>query len=338
MSHGSRYRPKAIFTDHFPGISGNAVNGLGETVPRRAAPFFWHKPALHAFGALQQAVTDYHRQSPEIAETYTPTADRGPKATARAAERVEKSSTDWTHAVKTFALENEADLVGIAAMDPSWVYEGFEISEPWVIVIGVAMDHDRLNQVPATFENPAAAVEVGDKYNKAARACRKLTNFILGCGYHAAAYQGPYANALNMIPAAIAAGFGELGKHGSLINRNYGSSFRLSAVTTDLPLCADQPDEFGADWFCHRCQVCTSACPPAAIFEEKQMVRGTRKWYVDFDKCIPYFGEALGCAICIARCPWSTPGRAPRLAERFARRSGGTAHQAAGNAGPAAGQ
>jgi len=77
---------------------------------------------------------------------------------------------------------------------------------------------------------------------------------------------------------------------------------------------------FGADWFCGRCQVCTNACPPDAIFSAKQMVRGVRKWYVDFDKCIPYFGDTLACGICIARCPWSTPERAPRLAERFAKR------------------
>ena len=123
-----------------------------------------------------------------------------------------------------------------------------------------------------------------------------------------------------MIPAALSAGFGELGKHGSIINRQYGSSFRLSAVSTDMPLLPDQEDRFGADDFCTRCQVCTRACPPDAIFKSKQMVRGVRKWYVDFDKCIPYFGEALGCGICIAVCPWSTPGRAPGLAERFSRR------------------
>ncbi len=105
-----------------------------------------------------------------------------------------------------------------------------------------------------------------------------------------------------------------------MINRTYGSSFRLSAVTTDMPLLADEPDEFGADEFCTRCQVCTRECPPQAIYQEKQMVRGVMKWYVDFDRCIPYFGETMGCAICIARCPWSAPGRAPRLAEKMLRR------------------
>ena len=39
------------------------------------------------------------------------------------------------------------------------------------------------------------------------------------------------------------------------------------------------------------------------------MVRGENKWYVDFDKCIPYFVKTYGCAICIEVCPWSEPGK-----------------------------
>ncbi len=97
-------------------------------------------------------------------------------------------------------------------------------------------------------------------------------------------------------------------------------------MLTDLPLIADRPDEIAVDEFCTSCRVCTSACPPDAIFEEKQSVRGVTKWFVDFDKCIPYFNDTQGCGICIAVCPWSRPGTAPRLAEKMvakrARRAG----------------
>lgn len=317
----SGYTPDPYFLEKFPsGKSGNDVNGLGETQVRKASPFFWHKPEIQEFGELQQAVINHHRKAPEIAEAYSPGPHRGPPPIPKARQRSECTPEEASRSVKQFVLDNEGDLVGIARMDPLWVYKGFEINEPWVIMIGVAMDHVRLNQAPASFENPTAGVEVANKYNQAARVCRKLVNHILALGYEAKAYQGPFATALNMIPAAIAAGLGELGKHGSMINREYGSNFRLSAVTTDLPLTADQPDEFGADWFCHRCQVCTKACPPDAISPEKLLVRGVEKWYVDFDKCIPYFGETIACGICIARCPWSSPGRAPRLAERWAKR------------------
>lgn len=317
----SSYTPDPYFLGKFPpGKSGNDVNGLGEAQVRKASPFFWHKPEIQEFGKLQEAVINHHRKAPEIAQAYSSGPHRGPPPVSKARQRKGHTPEEATRSVKQFVLDNEADLVGIARMDPLWVYEGFKINEPWVIMIGVAMNHERLNQAPASFENPAAGVEVANKYNQAARVCRKLVNHILALGYEAKAYPGPFATALNMIPAAIAAGLGELGKHGSMINREYGSNFRLSAVTTNLPLMADQPDEFGADWFCHRCQVCTRACPPDAISTEKLLVRGVEKWYVDFDKCIPYFGETMACGICIARCPWSSPGRAPRLAERWAKR------------------
>lgn len=29
---------------------------------------------------------------------------------------------------------------------------------------------------------------------------------------------------------------------------------------------------------------------------------------MDFDKCVPYFNEHMGCGICLAACPWSQPG------------------------------
>lgn len=320
------FKPMDRFTRVFPAVSGNTVNGLGETEKRRASPFFWHPPDRQTHGVLQKEVTDYHRQSDAIRTEFSsnPPGGRGPLAVEQAERVVEKSPADWTEQIKQFALDNESDLVGITRLLPEYVYEGYEIDEPWVITIGVAMDYDELSQAPPTFDNPTTAVVVAREYNRAARACRKLANFILSQGYYAKAYQGPYASALNMIPAALASGFGELGKHGSIINRTYGSSFRLSAVTTTMPLLADVVDEFGADNYCMRCKACSNGCPPSAISDEKRLVRGQVKWYVDFDKCIPYFGEALGCAICLSRCPWSRPGNAENIIRKLARRKDGT--------------
>ena len=307
------------FIDCFPEISGNVVNGLGETEPRRPSPFFWHPPDKQTHGALQAEVIGYLHKSPEIREVFSPTPPdgRGPKPIAQAPDRIEDAAESWTTAVKAFALANDADLVGVAAMDPLYVYEGYELKDPWVIVLGVAMDYDELSQAPASFENPTAGVVVGKEYNRASRAARKLANYILSQGHYAKPWPGPYASALSMMPAAIAAGLGTLGKHGSLINREYGSSFRLSAVTTDMPLVADAPEDIGAEDFCLNCQVCTKACPPQAISNNKQMVRGVEKYYVDFDKCIPYFGETLGCGVCLAVCPWSMPGRGPLISDKM---------------------
>lgn len=79
-----------------------------------------------------------------------------------------------------------------------------------------------------------------------------------------------------MIPPALACGFGELGKHGSLINPELGASFRLSAVLTDAPFAVTSPAQHGIDIFCQSCRVCEDACPPEAIAPIKQMVRSER--------------------------------------------------------------
>ena len=71
------------------------------------------------------------------------------------------------------------------------------------------------------------------------------------------------------------------------------------------------------DDLCYRCQRCVIDCPPDALSNEKQLVRGNNKWYVNFDKCIPYFVKTYGCAICIEVCPWSEPGKGSVIFEQL---------------------
>ena len=301
----------------FPEISGNTVNGRGEREPRRPSPLFWHYGVDIPHKALQDYYMERFEAFPELQDFHLKYGGRGQR---KPPEKPETPETDtpgnWSRRVKEYALANEGDLVGIARVNPEWVFEGYEAPEPWIVVIGVAMDHGELAKAPTI----PAAVETMTQYNRGTRAARSVANFIQSAGYHARPHGGPAAGPVTLIPAAIEAGLGELGKHGSMINRTYGSSFRLAGVLTDLPLVADGRDVFGADDFCMRCQVCTDACPPDAISREKLWVRGVERWYVDFDECIPYFNDTQGCGICIAVCPWSRPGTAPKLAERMTRR------------------
>ena len=112
---------------------------------------------------------------PEVAEAFNRDPEtlqllpRGPDPIPVAAERVEHSPAEWTEAVKTFALANEADLVGIARLDPLWVFDGFEIAEEWLIVLGFAHDYDEISQAPAVPGRLNAGLEVGRQYTRAAR-------------------------------------------------------------------------------------------------------------------------------------------------------------------------
>jgi len=144
-----------------------------------------------------------------------------------------------------------------------------------------------------------------------------LAAHIRSLGWPAAAYASGSGNDVLHIPLAINAGLGQLGKHGSIISTEYGSNFRISVVLTDLPLALDAPVDIAVDDLCLRCQRCVDDCPPDAIFNQQKMVRGVTKWYVDFDKCTPYFSKTYGCAICIEVCPWSEPGRGPIIAQKL---------------------
>jgi len=308
----------------FPDVSGNAINGHGERDSRPPSRFFWHPADSQPFGQLQRyVVSQFRPASGEDRSFRNPAVDRGPEPCTVAEHQQPGSAQQWTDALKTVALTNEADLIGITPLLPQFVFDGYTIHEENVIVLGIAHDYERLRRAPATAQDRAAYDDLHDQYNRGARAANKLRNWIAEQGYAATSYPGPMADALNMIPAAINAGLGELGKHGSLICREYGSAFRLSAVTTDMPLIYDQPDDLNVDSICESCQACRKACPPDAIHDEKQWVRGEKKWYVDFDKCIPYFGENYACGICIGVCPWSRPGMAARMLRTAQKRRDG---------------
>jgi len=302
-------------------VSGNPINGLGETELRKPSPFFWHPPDQHPYGDLQIAARTSSRKCPGSAEVFV-AAYTHPELIPVAQVRRRATAEEFALEATALALSHEAGGVGIAPMDPLYVFEGYTIAEPWVIVLALAPNYERLKEVPSDETNGIGVTEIGTQYARGTRVSYALANWIRSQGYNAQAYPGPSASALLLIPPAIASGLGELGKHGSLINRQYGAGLRLAGVTTDMPLVATKPDHFGADEFCATCQVCTRTCPPGAISNNKQMVRGVERWYVDFDKCIPYFAESASCGICIAECPWTRPDARPKLLATMARRLG----------------
>ena len=300
-------------------VSGNPINGLGERTLRRASPFFWHPPDQHPWGDLQIVARQNSRRCPGAAAAFQ-AAYTHPELVPVAKQPRAASAGQFTAEASEFALSHEADAIGIAPMDPLYAFEGYTIDDPWVIILALAHNYEQLKQVPSDETNGAGVTDVGEQYARGTRASFALANWIRSQGYNAHAYPGPSAGALLLIPPAIASGLGELGKHGSLISRKFGAGVRLAGVTTDMPLMATAPDRFGGDEFCKTCQVCTRECPPGAISEHKQMVRGVERWYVDFDKCIPFFAESASCGICIAVCPWTRPNVRPTLLATMARR------------------
>lgn len=314
------YVPGPVVMAAWPeGASGNALNGRGEQNFRKASPMFWHPPDQHPFGVLQQIASDGCRVTPEAIEEFGKAREYPPLVPINPV-RAERTPEEWTALARAFALANESDLFGATTVKEHYIVEGYSIDVPNVVMLGFPHDYENLRQVPSSPENGKGIAEVGRQYARCTRASYKLANWIREQGFYAYPYPGPRADALLLIPAAIDAGLGELGKHGSLINRTYGANLRLAGVTTDMPLTTQDMEQFGADDFCLNCRICEDACPPDAISPDKQWVRGEERWYVDFDKCIPFFAENAGCAICIAVCPWSRPGVADNLLTKMTRR------------------
>ncbi|MEX0282087.1 MAG: 4Fe-4S dicluster domain-containing protein [Arenibacterium sp.] len=314
------FAPDPEFLDALPeGYSGNTINGLGETDIRRPHMVWWAPDMDQAeFGDAQRWF--YAREDPDD-EMKTLRAERNriinmslpPVAETRA----ERHPEDWLAALQSFVDSGDCEMTGTTPLQSHWVFDHEEVRFRTVIMLGVQHDYNELKHVPAQ----RGGKDVTRQYCRAALAAKKVAAWLREEGWDADPVTGPMTGKILMIPAALECGFGELGKHGSLINPEFGSAFRLGAVLTDAPFAATPRREFGIDDFCKNCRVCENACPPFAIAPEKAQVRGVKKWYVDFDKCIPFFAETSGCAICIAVCPWSRPGVGMNLAAKLARRA-----------------
>jgi Pyruvate/2-oxoacid:ferredoxin oxidoreductase delta subunit len=215
-------------------------------------------------------------------------------------ERMEPE--DWlgvTHFLKQTALKMGADLVGVAPVDEFDFMRG---SRPppghqRAISFAVYMDFNEMKRL-----GPLAQMEVHRAYYRLSDISVRVAQFIRSFGYHAKGYsnEGPAL----FIPLAWKAGLGELGRHGSLITKKFGSSVRLGAVTTEMPLIAENaPANYGFDDLCLRCNACTNFCPGEAIVPRKQEVFGTVRWHVDTPACRPFFEDYEGCKVCLTVCP-----------------------------------
>ena len=305
-----------------PAVSGDELNGVGESQARPPTMMFWAPdPNDIAFGDVQRWCYQHENPDPgRIAERARRRAVLESPMPELAPVAVDRSPQEWTAALQQFVDAGDCERVGVARLQPQWIYDHHKTDYRTVLVLGVQHNYEKLKMAP----DAVAGTDVVQQYTRAAILAKKVAGWLRLQGWDAEAVTGPMVGKILMIPAAIAAGFGELGKHGSIINPEFGSAFRLGAVLTNAPFEVTPPRSFGVDDFCTRCRVCENACPPEAISSQKKMVRGEVKWSVNFDLCIPFFAETSGCAICIAVCPWSLPGVGLNLAAKLARRASHT--------------
>ena len=220
---------------------------------------------------------------------------------------------EFTRRVKDAARFYGASLVGVARVNPLWLYaadggagvEGLSTA----VVMAVEMDYD----IIATSPSPAASAATAKGYSQMAFVATCLAQYLCDLGFRAV----PSGNDIALtIPLAIDAGLGEMGRNGSLITREYGPRVRLCKVFTDAALIADEPVSFGARQVCATCNECVLACPAGAIPAGEMTASGPSpsnnpgvlKWYCHPDKCLAFWQvNGTSCCNCIRSCPFNKP-------------------------------
>ena len=155
------YQPKAE-TLGLLRVSGNAINGLGETTPRRASPSFWHPPDQYPYEELQNIARRNSRKGPGSAGVFK-AAYTHPEMIPVAESRNPAPALQLAAEATSFALAHEAGEVGIAPMDPLYIFEGYTIDDPWVIVLALAPDYEKLKQVPSDETNGVGVKAIGEQ-------------------------------------------------------------------------------------------------------------------------------------------------------------------------------
>lgn len=208
--------------------------------------------------------------------------------------------------LKEKAAEFGADIYGICEIGPEDIYRGKSVTEKFAIAVGQRMRWREFQVVPSQ----ASAIECLRVYYTLGETVIRLAAYIRSLGY-ACKIEHPIGDSdLLHIPIGLKAGFGELGRHGSIIHPKLGPLFRMGSVITSIPLAIDHPVDAGIAKFCDKCKACRIYCPANAIPDERNPAAGKDhlgydRYQVETGKCFPYFAKHYYCSICLPVCVYN---------------------------------
>jgi epoxyqueuosine reductase len=216
------------------------------------------------------------------------------------------SPADAARYVKAKATEFGADIVGICRIEPSDVYRGRIVSEKYAIAVGQRMRWREFQVVPSR----ESAIECLRVYFTLGETVIQLAAHLRSLGYPCTIEHPIGDSNLLHVPIGLKAGFGELGRHGSIIHPTLGPLFRMGSVATSLELEIDHPIDAGIAKFCDTCRACRKYCPPQAIPDRRSAEAGQDhlgydRYVVDTGRCFPYFAKHSYCSICLPVCVYN---------------------------------
>jgi ferredoxin len=266
----------------------------------RPAPFAWE--AWYArIGGRSIAIAEVDAYLRQIYEDQYPRFDGPVAAMPQRFASPEEAALDLKEAARGFG----ADIVGICEIEPGDVYRGRSVPHTHAIAVGQRMRWREFQAVPSR----ESAIECLRVYFTLGETVISLAAYIRSLGY-ACRIEHPIGDSdLLHIPIGLKAGFGELGRHGSIIHPELGPLFRMGSVATSMALAIDHPIDAGIGRFCDSCRACRKYCPADAIPDARspdagQDHLGHDRYVVDTGRCFPYFARHGYCSICLPVCAY----------------------------------
>jgi len=185
------------------------------------------------------------------------------------------------------------------------IFQHKGIPHEYAVLITVEMDKKNLNTAPS-FD---AFKEVAKGYKNLAVISNKLARLMHRGGF--AAYPGTSLGGLtDYSHLAELAGLGAIGYHGLLIAPNEGARLRINTIYTNItnPPITTTNEHLWVRDFCAMCKKCIRSCPVEAIFDQPQPRGDGGMQCIDHAACRDYFNTHFGCAVCLAKCPFSQAG------------------------------
>ena len=273
----------------------------GEKVAARAKTFHGRDPLLASFGTFQMHISKF--ALPPVAPEKAP---------------IPEDPHILSRHIKNLAYFTGADMVGICKLPQSALYlrteEGVPIDCDLKYAI-VLLNVKHKETVRSSYgrewiDDPTSFVV----YQKSACQAQIMTGYIRRLGW--SAESSIFHKYLTILPQlVIESGLGEGSRYGVALNPFVGSTFKVSAVLTDLPLETDKPIDFGLQDYCAKCKICAEQCPTQSISHgDKEVYNGYETWPLKYRNCMSgiltnKYGNI--CERCSKVCPWNRPDNRP---------------------------
>lgn len=209
-----------------------------------------------------------------------------------------------------------ADLAGISRA-PAWVWyshrqDGTEMPVAHPLAVSVMIDQGFDTMEGASGDDWISSAQSMRTYMRAGLVCGLLGHHLRSLGFDATAHSAADSDVIQT-PLIMLAGLGEVSRIGDIIlNPFLGPRQKTGILTTDFPMTADKPIDFGLQAFCNACNKCARECPSGAISSgPKVMFNGYEIWKADVEKCTRYRMTNMAgsmCGRCMKTCPWNLAG------------------------------